>query len=245
MVLIVSGSELYEPLGEFHDYCPVHRGIHTFERKQIRRKAHLQGLTIGSRAAVSQIATGLAPCRYTRPIDAPLIDSAPTEERWARRLVLEAELRHNPAAVPVEQRVKLFRETVFALEDAYVVPEKTMTRAMALGSVFGLTALVLSVIAGVLGVPWSTMGWLIVGSLVSTFLGPIVANQLTDSRHKRGDFSVLAATALRPLALDQTTISSELRLAKQNGSTLTRRLSRIDLTHANGLLPSAASPIRP
>lgn len=233
----------HQSIGHYEDYCPVHRGLHGFDRQRVRSQQTVYGIGVGKNMNSGQIAVGLDSCRFVRPVDPALIDSSITEERWARRLDVEQALRTSPTTVNVDHRVMLFHETLWALEDAYAVPEKVMSRAMrrvavpSFGSFFVLGAI------GVAGAPWQIMGWLMAFVLFFGLIGVIVANQLTDSRHKRGEFSDLAANALRPLALDPASVKAELKLAKNNGSTVAQRVGKLDLSSPSSLTMPFTAPL--
>lgn len=40
LCLYISGTRVkYQSIGQYEDYCPIHRGLHTFEQQQVRSQS--------------------------------------------------------------------------------------------------------------------------------------------------------------------------------------------------------------
>lgn len=242
MFVFISGTKVkYQSIGQYEDYCPIHRGLHAFEQQQVRSQSHVYGIGYGKTQA-EQIAIGMSDCRYVRPIEPAAIESAPANVRWQRRLATEQNLRMNPASVPETERIGLFHESIAALESAYPVPEDVVSRAMRKVAIPAFTVFAFFIVLGVIGITWNVVGWLAFATLALGLPGIVIANQVADSRHKREVFSPLATNALTPLALDPATIKAQLKVAKKSGATTTRRLRKLDLGSAT-LSTGAPRPV--
>ncbi len=230
MFIFISGTKVKrQVITEYQDYCPVHRGLHTFELQQIRTKTHLYFVSLGKSKNEGFVGVGKDICRFARHVDPSQIQSIPAEERWAQRLEVERMIKTNPTSLPVETRVALFHESVSALELARQdFPDAEGNRAVRQVLLPSAGVFALTILMAVVGIPG--YGWPMSFSILAMLLGSLVARAVAEFRYKRNVLATLAPLAIQPLALDPVTIKAELKVAKKAGSEITRRLRKLDLS---------------
>ncbi|MEZ5342785.1 MAG: hypothetical protein R2706_15480 [Acidimicrobiales bacterium] len=222
MALLPGGRERSpDAIGVADGYCPIHRGVHVFEIIATHAGTRLEHARLPNGVTATHGLRSPLACAVQRPVDLRTIEATTAGDRWKARLDTEALLREDPTSVPLEERLRLLRETAVELDLALVPPADKANRVIArhLGAAIGIFVLLFGLLVTT---HVGFFAYVSVLSLVVCVLVPFVSKGLF-ARTWRRNVLELVPGAIGPLGLTTSQVKTEIVGARPKLRRLARR----------------------